>query len=83
MPRYDPGTTEGLPVDYMDLTRRRPCDETVQALMCLNVKTVVRSHPVNEMYRVIALLVLSAGIVFASADKAPETESVEQTAPGG
>lgn len=49
--------------------------------MRLNVKIVVRSHPVNEMYRVIALLVLSAGIVFPSADKAPETESVEQTAP--
>ena len=45
------------------------------------MKTVVRSRPVNEMNRVIALLLLSAGIVFASADKAPETESVEQTAP--
>ena len=81
MPRYDPGTTEGLPLDYIDLTRRRPCDETVQALMRLNVKTVVRAHPVNEMYRVIALLLLSAGIVFANADKSPETESAEQAAP--
>lgn len=49
--------------------------------MRLNVKIVVRSHPVNEMYRVIPLLLLSAGIVFANADKAPETESAEQTAP--
>ncbi len=49
--------------------------------MRLNMKIVVRSHPVNEMYRVSALLLLSAGIVFANADKSPETESSEQTAP--